>query len=78
MNTWDNQKFLMGAEMKREERKTRGEKVLTFDCLNAICTGDRVSCRKGIALSLDGTLPLVLVLRGRTAAVCKNCLEINI
>jgi hypothetical protein len=80
MSVWSNDKFLVGAELKRQERKTKGETIQTFDCFNAMCKGEKVYCRKGIDLSnsLDKTLPLIMVLRGRTAAVCKNCTEASI
>lgn len=76
---WFTDKAVALAE-KREE--ARGKRRLTYDCLNAIVKGQKVVCRKGyqfktIGKNEKGTLPLTIVLTGRSSSVCQTCPDYN-
>ena len=73
MDIWNNPTVLDELERMRTVKGRTGK--LTFDCLNSIVRGDRVSCSKGKLLgrSRDGSLALITVLRGITSGTCKGC-----
>lgn len=53
---------------------------LTYDCQNARVRGERVYCSAGhrlVASSLDGSMYLLAVLRGRTSTVCRTCRDFD-
>ena len=60
-----------------EERRgtMRRRWKITYDCFNAHASGDKVVCIKGHSLrgNLSDSLPLLSVLRGASAAICKKC-----
>lgn len=74
MSIWDDKELLEELEKKRDSLRAKGKR-LTFDCLNLRCRGKRAHCSKGYSLSIakDGGLNLLIVLKGVTASICKNC-----
>jgi len=74
MDIWDDKDKLARLEEQRDKLRKQG-KVMTFDCMNAIVKGNRVFCSKGKRLgqARDGSLDLMLVLRGICSGSCKNC-----
>jgi len=73
VSIWNNKEQLDKLEQMRAIK--RGTGVLTFDCLNTIVRGDRVFCSRGKLLgqAKDGSLALIVVLRGITSGTCKDC-----
>ena len=73
MDIWDNPTVLDELERMRATKRVTGR--LTFDCLNNMVRGDRVFCSKGKLLgqAKDGSLALIVVLRGITSGTCKGC-----
>lgn len=73
ISIWDNPDMLDRLDKQRAIKRTTGR--LTFDCMNLMCDGDRTRCAKGKLLSRahDGTLALMMVLRGVTSGTCKDC-----
>jgi lipopolysaccharide/colanic/teichoic acid biosynthesis glycosyltransferase len=72
---WRNPQLLETCERERVQHRNRNGRI-TYDCENAKVTQDRVHCTRGkilCYLSLDGSLYLLAVLRGRTSCVCKRC-----
>ncbi len=73
MDIWDNPTVLDELERMRTVKGRTGR--LTFDCPNTVVKGDRVLCSKGKLLgqARDGSLALIVVLRGITSGTCKDC-----
>lgn len=73
VDIWDNPTVLDELERMRAVKRKSGR--LTFDCLNTVVKGDRVLCSKSKLLgrSRDGSLSLLMVLRGITSGTCKGC-----
>ena len=73
MNIWNDKELLDRLEKQRAIK--RGSGILTFDCLNLKCQGDRAHCTKGELLgqARDGTLDLKVVLGGILSGTCRNC-----
>ena len=71
MGIWNDREQLDKLEQMRADKTGR----LTFDCGNTVVKGDRVFCAKGKLLgqARDGSLALIVVLRGITSGTCKNC-----
>ena len=60
--------------LEKMRAKAATKRRITYDCFNAICKSDRVVCKLGIKLHpLRGSMPLLSVLAGRGALVCKKC-----
>lgn len=76
---WDEPEALSEYERMRDEKRAWLGR-LTFDCLNLKCQGDRAVCSAGhnLGLARDGSLPLLRVLKGYTAAICRECTEYEI
>ncbi len=75
MSIWDNTEMLIRLEELRDSRRRAGHR-LSFDCFNLKSKErGRVYCSKGKRLcqAKDGSLSLLLVLKGITPKVCKNC-----
>lgn len=65
------------SELEQLREKARiNSHLITYDCYNAIVDGERVKCKKGYLLA-GGTMPLLTVLRGRTASVCHTCKDFD-
>lgn len=71
---WDVSKMDMLETGREEQRKRKGR--LTFDCRHAKSQGDWVICEK-YELARSGHMSLLSVLRGRTAKLCKSCLDFD-
>ena len=75
MDIWKDTEALDTLENQRDTK--RGAGVLTFDCMNTVVKRDRVFCSKGKLLgqARDGSLALIVVLRGITSGTCRDCEE---
>ena len=73
MDIWEDKELLDKLEQQRATKRVTGR--LTFDCQNTLVKGDRVFCSKGKLLgqAKDGSLALIVVLRGITSGTCKGC-----
>ena len=76
MSIWDNKGLLARLENERDVKRIQGER-LPFDCFHLKVRGDRVYCSKGYLLgrAYDGTMSLVMALRGNSISVCNRCEE---
>jgi len=66
----------LATQLEAMRAEARSKRRLTFDCYNTRERGDRVICWLGIMLhndSLDCGLPLLSVLKGRSALICQKC-----
>ena len=77
MSIWNDKEQLDKLDKQRSIKRETGR--ITFDCYNARPRGDRVFCSKGKLLgqARDGSLSMVLVLRGITSGTCKDCEDYN-
>jgi len=75
VSIWNDKEQLDKLEQMRAGKRGTGR--LTFDCGNTVVRGDRVYCSLGKLLgqAKDGSLSLLVVLRGITSGTCKNCRE---
>lgn len=73
---WRDSRSLDIFEMEREAHRRRNHRI-TYDCQEAhSVAGNRVICARGKILSdlsLDGSIYLLFVIRGRTSYRCKDC-----
>jgi len=73
--------FFHGAKAEKlalERIKARKTRRLTYDCMNAVVTGDSVICKAGHWLKGSGNrkkpgLQILSVLRGRSSSICQAC-----
>lgn len=77
-SVWDDSSLLSTLEKQRDQLKQVGKKM-TYECLNAVVSGDRVRCKLGKALGTadDGSVALITVLRGICSGTCKSCMDYN-
>ena len=65
-------------ELTHERIRARKTRRLTYDCMNAVVTGDSVICKAGHWLKGSGNrkkpgLQILSVLRGRSSSICQTC-----
>jgi hypothetical protein len=73
---WKDQATQDKYEKERNRHRRRNHRI-TYDCQNAKAKGERCICNRGKILnsaSIDGSMYLLAVVRGRTSFQCKSCL----
>ncbi len=81
-NTWPTPEELDRLEAMRDKARQTSYYAkhprLSFDCINLVCNNSSgcVRCRKGHKLS-QSISNLVSILAGRTAQICRECIDFN-
>ena len=65
------------SELDKKRETARSKWCITYDCFNAVVRDDRVVCIKGYSLAgkVRKSMTLLSVLAGRSAQVCKECVD---
>jgi len=71
----------IASKLEGMRATARTKRRITYDCLNAIVTSDRVKCRcnhffkRPGAMNGDGSTDLHAVLKGRSPLICAKCTD---